>query len=60
MSVIDLDTPPRKPITDTLKPATDRVTREPAEHPDRPPRESTPHPVTPQRPVRRRERIGAE
>ena len=45
MSVIDVDAPPRKPST-PLKPATDRVTRERAEHPDRLPRDSAPHPVT--------------
>ena len=47
MDVIDIDTPPRKPITHRLKPATDRVTREPTEHPDRTPRDAAPHPVTP-------------
>lgn len=60
MSTADVDAPPRKPITDRLKPVTDRVTREPAEHPDRIPEESAPHPVTGGRTVRRRERIGAD
>jgi hypothetical protein len=46
MSVIDLETPPLKRITPPLKPVTDRVTRERAEHPDRTPRDATPHPVT--------------
>ena len=66
MSTVDVVTPPRKPITDRLKPVTDRVTREPAEHPDRIPGpnripgDPAPHPVTGGRPVRRRERIGAD
>ena len=58
MNVIDIDT--GKPITDILKPATDRLTREPAEHPDPAPTESTKHPVTRLRVVRRRETVGAD
>ena len=60
MSVIDLESPPRKPITDVLKPATDRVTRERSEHPDRVPPESKTHPVTRGRAAARRERAGAD
>lgn len=59
MAVVELDTPPRKPITDgSLKPISDRVTREPAEHPDRVPQETVPHPVTRGR-RERRESVGA-
>ena len=58
MTTIDLDFEPKK-ITEALKPITDRVTREPSEHPDRLPPESKTHPVTRGRTVRR-ERIGAE
>ena len=47
MSAFDIDTPPRKPVTNRLKPATDRVTRERTEHPDRIPRDSASHPVAP-------------
>ena len=54
-----IDLPSRTPIIDVLKPATDRVTREPAEHPDRIPAEPKAHPVTRSRSPARRERIGA-
>jgi hypothetical protein len=58
MTVVDLDAPPRKPITQVLKPVTDRVTREQPEHPDRVPPESKAHPVTRGREAApRRERI---
>lgn len=53
MTETDLDTPPRKPITEVLKPVTDRVTRERSEHPDRLPKESVSHPVTRARAPRR-------
>lgn len=56
----DVDTPPRKPIAERLKPITDRLTREAPEHPDPIPEESAPHPVTGVRPLRRRERVGAD
>jgi hypothetical protein len=56
MTETDLEAPPRKPITEVLKPVTDRVTRERSEHTDRIPKESVSHPVTGQRPPRR-ERI---
>jgi hypothetical protein len=56
MSVIDLETPPLKQITPPLKPVTDRVTRERAEHPDRTPRDAAPHPVTRALAERRRPR----
>ena len=59
MTAIDLDIEPKKPITEVLKPGTDRVTREPSEHPDRIPAESKIHPVTRGR-TARRERIGAD
>ncbi len=53
---VELDAPPRKPLTDVPKPATDRVTQERSEHPDRVPPERTTHPVTRARPALRRER----
>jgi hypothetical protein len=58
MTVVDLDIPPYKPLTDVLKPATDRVSREPSEHPERIPRETRSHPVT-RGGTGRRERIGS-
>lgn len=56
MTVSEVDTPPRKPPTEVLKPVTDRLTREPAEHPNPVPKEPAPHPVTR---TPSRERIGA-
>ncbi|MGZ9030017.1 MAG: hypothetical protein ACXW2G_01515 [Burkholderiaceae bacterium] len=56
MSAIDIDAPLRKPLTNRLKPATDRVTRERTEHPDRTPRDLAPHPVTPSSAERRHTR----
>jgi hypothetical protein len=53
MNTIDLDSPPRRPITGVFKPVTDRVTRERSEHPDRIPPESKTHPVTRGRTARR-------
>lgn len=47
-----------RPTTERLKPLTDRVTREPSEHPDRIPAERAGHPVTAARPTSRRERVG--
>ena len=52
----DTESPPRKPLTEVLKPVTDRLTREPSEHPDRIPQESVSHPVT----RGPRERVGAD
>ena len=52
----DTESPPRKPPTEVLKPVTDRLTREPSEHPDRIPQESVSHPVT----RSRREKVGAD
>jgi hypothetical protein len=61
MKFSDTESPPRKPPTEGLKPITDRLTREKAEHPDRIPPESLPHPVTERRrPEVRRERVGVE
>ena len=50
MTETDLEVVPRKPFTQPLKPATDRPTREPAEHPDRIPEDRATHPVTSRRP----------
>ncbi len=58
MNVIDIDT--RKPINEVLKPETDRLTREPSEHPDPAPKDRTGHPVTRLRVVKRRETVGAD
>ena len=59
MTPNDLDYEPKKSITEVVKPVTDRVTREPSEHPDRLPPESKTHPVTRGR-AGHRERVGAE
>ncbi|HET9024570.1 MAG TPA: hypothetical protein VFN64_08355 [Burkholderiaceae bacterium] len=59
MTSIDLDFEPKKSITEALKPITDRLTREPSEHPDRLPPDSKTHPVTRGR-AARRERVGAD
>jgi hypothetical protein len=59
MTTVDLDIEPKKTVADVFKPVTDRVTREPSEHPDRIPPESRSHPVTRARKVRR-DRPGAE
>jgi hypothetical protein len=49
----ETETPPRKPITEELKPITDRPSRERTEHPDLiPPETEVHHPVT-RRPARR-------
>ena len=55
MSTTKTDTAWRPP-TEWLKPVTDRITREPSEHPDRIPAERAGHPVTSARPAARRER----
>jgi hypothetical protein len=57
MTVSEVDTPPRKPPAEVLKPVTDRLTREPAEHPTPVPKEPAPHPVTRAR-ASRREPVG--
>ena len=43
---VETDAARRKRVHDGLKPPTDRLTREPKEHPDRVPPENRPHPVT--------------
>jgi hypothetical protein len=49
MTETDLEVVPRKPLTQPVKPTTDRPTREPAEHPDRIPEDRATHPVTSRR-----------
>ena len=59
VSMVVNETETRLPETDGLRPLTDRVTREPAEHPDRIPPQYAAHPVTrSRRTAPARERIG--